>query len=558
VANALPDPQYAKDLSEAMARRKIPLKDGLFVLRVPNTVSKLWDSPDGDTDHGRIMCYEEAAKPALERLQKTVDQLLDLPWTHNRDLMRIEVKRDVLTQGGPDPVSAMPEGTLLRDGTVWYLPEVPFLLRPPHGTENIIRGFMKGLAEKFSKTDLDGGETLPWRRGDDGWEVMQRDVKNAIANGYMDKLTIPHEKSPYRKGVIYVPVRDNKKLAYLPYAAAIEAAVTMNQNGFVKENDKSISALPWFANLSDDISQYRALYLYKDDLAPEHSDIVERMVTLNMLYPHHDGYEIACGALRELMGQQLDEKNRAMVDEIKIMPWSYVQSGLRFCVLKESLSDRQLQIVERLHMEQSDNHFSLRLPSDKQNVQKVLDHAIGAHMNANALVVAVPPSLRTLKWHFDRCFHDTRIRTRAAGLDKEIVADLEAAGLKKCLDNYDVHGPSSSWIGHAYAHAGIYPQLVDIAEANLAADLKTAETFPWQKNAEGEWAVRYSDLRAQQQIVLQRMPHDYWALKGRTQPNYSNDRTYTLKAGLPDRRLHEALEQQRGLVLNKDGPGLAP
>lgn len=570
IAKALPDPAYATALSEAMARRNIESEDGLFILRSPNTTEKLWDAPDGEIDHGRIECYVEASKGAVARLKETINKLAELPWTYNRDKKRIVVQCDLLRQSGVDPVQDLPEGTLWRDGNQWFLPEVPYLIRPPEHTREAINGFIAMLEKKFADFDIGGAENLPWKKGgfDREWTLDADVLKKKSQAGQIDVYKLAFDIN--HNGQVFIPNDSDKRFSYLPYNAAIAAAVERQQIDFVQTYQAEIESLPWISGLQDDLRRYnKGLTLYRQDLNETQADLFDRMLDLGLLTGFkREEYEPLTEKLREILKPVHVRENARMIEIVAAMPWQYSHGGIRFYLDADKLSAEQTHVMERLRLRdgntpnaqyslsghREDTGFHGDLTKQTKNA---LCTAIAKEMIKNALVPILQKSITSLPWRYDSRLKHNEIRLPAKGLSEDQQKELVLAGAHKVLSDYSVHGPNSRYIGTGILQGALYAALVPTAEKNLSADLKKATLFPWKKMGDDSFGVCYSDLTASEQQILKQIPDEYWDRKFFKDSPFTTDRTYVLSKDLGDQRLLEAVRKASTLAgLTGNGPDI--
>ena len=79
--NVTPPPGEKAKILDIIQHRGILLKDGSYRLRVPNTIYKLYDAPNGETDIARRTIYDGAHDVALQRNKP----LMNLPWQYDHE-----------------------------------------------------------------------------------------------------------------------------------------------------------------------------------------------------------------------------------------------------------------------------------------------------------------------------------------------------------------------------------------------------------------------------------------------------------------------------------------
>ena len=153
------------EVEDIFRRRSVQSQGSQYILRLPNTVRKGWDTPDGDTDTARVEFYEEIHDTVLKRNEP----IIELPWRFDEKRWAFVVSDNDLTASGR---KGAVEGELARLGTEYEVHDLKTYVGRAYGPKAQMEEFLTKL-EAAVPDDINIADLaeLPWKHTYDGLRV---------------------------------------------------------------------------------------------------------------------------------------------------------------------------------------------------------------------------------------------------------------------------------------------------------------------------------------------------------------------------------------------------
>ncbi|MFZ4763095.1 MAG: hypothetical protein ACOYK8_09795 [Alphaproteobacteria bacterium] len=347
--NSLTLLSHGEQLHDALQGLGVESKGGIYQLHTPNTVAKLYDRPDGETDRGRIDAYEAVHDATLALYQP----IIDLPWQFDTEKWAFVVQGSALT---PEQQSFATRA-LVQRGAYFEMSDLASYTMQATGPKAKVEELCQQLAQAAVAAPIDIGDlaSLNWHYNYQGLSVSAQEFKKS----QFYKNSTSFFTNPWAKEAV-VPLTNNQQLALetdydgqivlrekniqeLPYYAAVKHGIEQRFAAFVQKHAEEIKQLPWSFSLADNIRDYGAVKIYAADvLTPQQQQLVEQLVLQNQLKDHqsdhsrlrrrakqpNDGYyDYPTPRITDLLPEICKAEQQKTIQKMSEMPWEYHQSN---------------------------------------------------------------------------------------------------------------------------------------------------------------------------------------------------------------------------------------
>jgi len=569
-------PRGKTEVEELLKRRGIKLDGTNYVLVVPNTVGKLWDRPDGETNTARRAFYEQAHDAVLAGNEP----IMELPWRFDQARWAFVVVAGDLKARQSEIV----DGALVKSGTVYELHDLADYAWRAAGPRAQVEQF-RGQLEKVVPDDIAIADLaeLPWEYGHNELKVAQADFRKsrfarerkkkrslgaALVAAVQTQKVLGFELDWEGKAVIK---RDN--LDELPYYTAVKRGLENRYKQYVVEHADKIRALPWVFGLRDDIKSYAAAKLYVEDLAALQRVKAYELVKLNQLENRVDReFFIVSDHIFDLLQPQFEAWKPQIIATVAEMPWEHNYGGVRLIIPASKLSADDRKILDRIGIRE-DGHGSYATSSGREGkgynstgdeILNVLRYAIATKIRERTQLTEVTPEIISLPWQYGGRPHGRNIVLDYSKITVEQEAQLKAAIpeihymdrmslfrhdlISDMLPGnrcgyFELVASGDYYIAHSVIDAPYYSALLPVAEKHFLQLAAEVAQFPWRATAEGGYEVSQRDLTEAQQDQIQQTPGDCFNREAEfaKMDKYGGTKVFVLDPNASDQRLIEAV-----------------
>ena len=567
-------------VEDIIQRRGIKLVEGKYVLQVPNTVSKLWDRPDGETDTGRLEIYEKAQEANLARN----GALMQLPWRFDKACWAFVVTDSDLTPVDQQKV----EGALQKVGNVYQVHNLKDYSYRAWGPKAQVTQFRDQLAaavpDDIAIYDLG---SLPWKYGHEGLTIPAKDF---VGTDFIIKTkgTLSHGRGAYSYGQVNIKAGDKKTIAFkmdydgnvviphddvdtIPHYTAVKAALEKRYNQFIEEHADEMRSLPWRFRIADKVTDYGTIRIYSDELTAKQKGLLNNLITMNQVHFQYDTqHDVRSALLESFLEPEFEKAKPVTIAKIAELPWVHSSGGMCLVIKESIVTSDQAELLERSGIRRNGwGSYEVRATTSYKGGEDFgetfdqLRRAISANIRTRTKVAEITPEIMAMGWQYAGDYKSKTIVLDDKNLSEKQKADLKAAipelhhmdmplyrrdDLSLDRSGYFELSPADDDdIAHAVIDAPYYNALQHIAERRLGFLVKDAAALPWRKNAEGSFELKRSEVTKDQQHLLQQIPNDCFDRKGQFDKltEFSDERYYLVNANAKDQQLLKAVNSQK-------------
>ena len=581
--------------------------EGNIKLSRPNTVGKIYDSKDGDTDIARCRLYSLVEQQTINNAKTLFADLKDLDWKYGTTPMPAQltfdkVKRTAIALVHPEKscfyieksnLSAEQINSLLEFEGGFASVDGDYIKISDHtiigqnhklklSLHDVKARFINDLSSKISLPEIPQEILdLPWSYSENSvylpnklnstLAALTKKHNISIAGEERGNLGETLEVSPY--------CRDKFAISNISFVLAVKKNTEKKQDEFIAQNTDKIAALPWKVFADTDLtSEYWAIHVSKEDLNESQKELLSNLENLGLVRPHDEykqgqviqvKYRNAyCGKMNPILQPILEAKQNQLAEEYAKLDWKW--DGNRHSDFR--LKDAEMPTEKGYGVFQG--QWSTTEISNYHypdiNVHPREFHGIMLRKLAEKFGKDVPQTLDAdlaeLNWHYETC-NKGEIILDGSNLDEETlerlrkaIPDNEYRDEKEKKANlprtkFVIHGDTKkdSFSALGIMHKGLYEAIAPAADKNYARTIENAAKLPWQKDADDRYFVIKNKLTTAQQEILDRINfHENFDGEIFRASGYQNaTQNFTIKPSQTSQPLVAAIEKNQGLHLTR-------